>query len=479
MMQRYRRPVQRDAPGSSPAPRWRWPAVAGAVALLVAAVGCTSSATMTSPAAVSPAAVSPTATSSAAADWPAYDRTAGRSGVSVSSPALVAVRQSWTASVDGAVYAQPLVVGSEVIVATENDSVYALSASDGAVLWTRHLASPVTAGLPCGNINPSGITGTPVADPATRRLWVVTFTAQPAYRHTLWELDLATGQTDWQRPIDVSGSDPRAQQERGALTLLGSRVYVPFGGLDGDCSDYKGRVAGAPVSGSGPVVSFTTPNQRQAGIWAPAGESVRDGSLYVATGNGMPDDQVDDSDSVLRLSAGLAVQGRFTPASFAALSSGDLDLGSTAPALLPDGLIFQIGKQGTGYVLDGGRLGGTGGELASSDLCEGGFGGDAVDGSTVVFSCYTSLRAIQVTPTAGIRILWSVTSYAAGPPIIAGGVVWDVSRAGRLSGFRLSDGKPVFSTTTAPVVTDFPSLSASGSRLIVPEGDKIVSYLGI
>jgi hypothetical protein len=236
---------------------------------------------------------------------------------------------------------------------------------------------------------------------------------------------------------------------------------------------------GAPVSGSGPVVSFTTPNQRQAGIWAPAGESVRDGSLYVATGNGTPYNQVDDSDSVLRLSPGLAVQDRFTPASFAALSADDLDLGSTAPALLPDGLIFQIGKQGIGYVLDGSRLGGTGGELASADLCEGGFGGDAVDGSTVVFSCYTSLRAIEVTPAAQIRILWSVTGYAAGPPIIAGGVVWDVSRAGLLSGFRLSDGKPVFSTTTARVVTDFPSLSASGSRLIVPEGDEIVSYTGI
>jgi outer membrane protein assembly factor BamB len=451
--------------------------------VLAAAVGCTSSATAppttVSPAGASPAATPTSAASSPDADWPTYDRTAERSGVSVSSAAPGVVRQSWTMSVDGAVYAQPLVVGSEVIVATENDSVYALSLSSGATLWTRHLASPVPAGLPCGNVNPSGITGTPVADPATGQLWVVTFTAQPAYQHTLWELDLTTGRTFWQRPIDVSGSDPRAQQERGALTLLGSRVYVPFGGLYGDCSDYKGRVAGAPVSGSGPVVSFTTANQRQAGIWAPAGESARDGSLYVATGNGTPYGQVDDSDSVLRLSPGLAVQDRFTPANFAALSADDLDLGSTAPALLPDGLIFQIGKQGTGYVLDGSRLGGTGGELASTDLCEGGFGGDAVDGSTVVFSCYTSLRAIQVTPAARVDILWSVTGYAAGPPIIAGGVVWDVSRAGLLSGFRLSDGKSVFSTTTAPVITDFPSLSASGSRLIVPEGNKIVSYLGI
>ena len=481
-MERCRGLVVPSACGTGPAARWRWLAVAAAAWVLAAAVGCTSSATTAPPVTVSPTAASlpaAPATSSPDADWPAYDRTAERSGVSVSSPVPGVVRQSWTASVDGAVYAQPLVVGSEVIVATENDSVYALSASSGAVMWTRQLASAVTAGLPCGNISPSGITGTPVADPATGRLWVVTFTAQPASRHTLWELDLATGRTLWQRPIDVGGSDPRAQQQRGALTLLGSRVYVPFGGLYGDCSDYKGRVVGAPVSGSGPVVSFTTPSQRQAGIWAPAGESARDGSLYVATGNGTPYNQVDDSDSVLRLSPGLAVQDRFTPANFATLSADDLDLGSTAPALLPDGLIFQIGKQGTGYVLDGSRLGGTGGELASSDLCEGGFGGDAVDGSTVVFSCYTSLRAIEVTPAGQIRILWSVTGYAAGPPIITGGVAWDVSRAGLLSGFRLSDGKPVFSTTTAPVVTDFPSLSASGSRLIVPEGDKIVSYTGI
>jgi len=61
------------------------------------------------------------------------------------------------------------------------------------------------------------------AGPAAPRRWVVvTFTAQPTYQHTLWELDLATGRTRWQRPIDVSGSDPRAQQARGALTCFRS-----------------------------------------------------------------------------------------------------------------------------------------------------------------------------------------------------------------------------------------------------------------
>lgn len=462
------------------------------LAVLLAAAACSSaapqsgpSATPASPSDPAPASTAPVPPSGQDADWPTYDRTADRNGVSVSSPAAGSVRSSWTASVDGPVYAQPLIVGSEVIIATENDTVYALNESTGAVRWSRHLASPVPSGLPCGNIDPSGITGTPVADVAAGRLWFVTFTSQPTYQHTLWELNLATGQTVAQRPVDLNGSDPKAQQQRGALTLLGSRVYVPFGGLYGDCSDYKGRVVGAPTSGSGPLVSFTTANQREAGIWAPAGESARDNSLYVATGNGTPVDQIDDSDSVLRLSPSLQVEDRFTPSNFTSLSAHDQDLGSTAPALVPDGLVFQVGKQGIGNVLNGSHLGGTGGALTSAHVCEGGFGGDAVDGSTVVFSCYQSLRAIQITPGArgaapSLRVLWTATSNNPGPPIIAGGVVWDLSGNGAtLAGYRLSDGQSVFTAQTPAPGTDFPSLSASGTRLVVPEGTKVVSYLGI
>ena len=454
-----------------------WPGLV-IIALALTALGCTSSGTV--PALPVKGIARPTA---AQLDWPTFDRTAARSGVSITSPSPKAVRRSWTRTVDGLVYAQPLIVGSEVIIATENDTVYAFSKSTGKLRWSRHLARPVTGGLPCGNVVPSGITGTPVADPASGRLWVVTYTSRPAFRHTLWELNVSNGRTVWHRPIDIRGSDPRAQQERGALALVGSRVYVPFGGLFGDCSDYKGRVAGAPVSGSGSLVSFTTPNKREAGIWAPAGESVGAGSIYVATGNGTPVGRIDDSDSVLRLSRRLKVLGRFTPASFSSLSANDTDLSSTAPAMLPGGLIFQVGKEGVGYVLNGTRLGGTGGQLTSSKVCDGGFGGDAVTGDRVVFSCFSSLAAISVTRAKhgsrpAIRKLWSV-SVTAGPPIIAGGVVWDVSRDGALSGYRLSDGKTVFSASTASVGTDFPTLAASASRLIVPEGHKVVCYLGI
>jgi polyvinyl alcohol dehydrogenase (cytochrome) len=462
--------------------RCRWPIrAAGAAVMALAAASCASPATDTAP--ITGIHV-PRPETGLAANWTTYNRTAARSGVSVSSPAAHRVRRSWTTTVDGQVYAQPLIVGSEIIVATENDTVYALSASNGRVRWRHHLAAPVTGGLPCGNIDPSGITGTPVADVATGRLWVVTFTRRPTFEHTLWALDLRTGRTLEHRRIDASGSDPRAQQERGALVLLGSRVYVPFGGLFGDCSDYFGRVVAAPISGAGGLLSFRTLD-RQSGIWAPAGEAVRGDSLYVATGNGSPANRVGDSDSVLRLSQTLNVQGRFTPANFVPLSRNDLDLGSAAPALLPGGMVFQAGKQGVGYVLDGARLGGTGGQLAKSQVCDGAFGASAVDGRTVVMSCFGSLRAIEVVPgkrgaAPRIRGRWSVSGISPGPPIIAGGVVWDLTRdGGTLSGYRFTDGKRVFSVAAAASDSDFPPLAASGSRLIVPEGRRVVSFVGI
>lgn len=462
---------------------WR-PAAAVAATALLAAAGCTSTESSGIHAGAGHRGPNGVAVPGQAslADWPTFGRTPDRAGVSVSTPAMRKVSRSWTTGVDGAAYAQPLIVGSEVIVATENDTVYALNAASGKVRWSHHLASPVTHGLPCGNISPSGITGTPAADPASGRLWVVTYTSQPKFRHTLWVLSLKTGRAISQRTIDAPGSDPRAEQERGALTLLGSRVYVPFGGLFGDCSDYKGRVVGAPLTGSGKLITFATSGQRQAGIWAPAGESVRNGDLYVSTGNGIPVDKIDDSDSVLRLSQRLTVLSRFTPSNFKSLSANDQDLSSTAPALLPGGLVFQVGKEGEGYVLHDSNLGGTGGQATSANVCEGGFGGDAVDGHTVVFSCFSSLHAIRVIPgkkggRPRITKLWSA-SIGAGPPIIAGGVVWDIDRSGSLRAYRLTTGKQVFSTSIGKPATDFPTLAASGSRLIVTGSTKVISFVG-
>ncbi|HEY5151663.1 MAG TPA: PQQ-binding-like beta-propeller repeat protein, partial [Mycobacterium sp.] len=162
---------------------YRATALAGAL-LLVTVVGCSSpdampTATSSSrPGAAAPATVGP-------ADWPTYHHDNARSGVAPQmSPVGSALGVGWRAELDGAVYGQPLVIGNQVIAATENDTVYALSANDGQVVWSVSLGQPMPgADLPCGDIDPLGITGTPAYDPDTGVVFVVAETADA--RHTL------------------------------------------------------------------------------------------------------------------------------------------------------------------------------------------------------------------------------------------------------------------------------------------------------
>src|SRR5205809_4739259 len=81
-------------------------------------------------------------------------------------------------TITGNVYAQPLYIeggpnGPMVIAVTESNNVYALDATTGLQIWARtDIGPPVTSGLPCGNINPVGITGTPVVDLGSRSLFL-------------------------------------------------------------------------------------------------------------------------------------------------------------------------------------------------------------------------------------------------------------------------------------------------------------------
>src|SRR5206468_2065760 len=74
-----------------------------------------------------------------------------RSGLAAG-PSLGDVLHAWTSpTLDGDVYAEPLVVGRLVLTATENDTVYALDARTGRPVWRSHLGEPVQRStLPCG-----------------------------------------------------------------------------------------------------------------------------------------------------------------------------------------------------------------------------------------------------------------------------------------------------------------------------------------
>jgi outer membrane protein assembly factor BamB len=369
------------------------------------------------------------------------------------------------------VYAEPLVVGGSVIVATENDTVYALDAASGRQLWHNHLGTPVKGGLPCGNIEPSGITGTPVVDAARGTVYAVAFERGP--QHVLFALDLATGKVRWHRAIDAPGADPHTHQQRAALVLSGGRVYVAYGGLYGDCGQYHGRVVSAPASAAGgQLVVYTVPTGREGGIWAPQGPSVdAAGNLYVTTGNG-DSRSFDWGNAVIRLSPLLHATAYFAPRDSGKLNGADADLGSAGPLLLPGARLFQIGKSGTAYLLDANALGGIGGPVASVKLCSAVFGGMAYANGVVYVPCTDGLEAVSV-GLASLTPRWTQSAVTQ-PPILAGKGLWAVG-GGTLYQLAPGTGKVRFS---APIggTAHFATPAAAGGRVFVAAGSRVLAF---
>jgi outer membrane protein assembly factor BamB len=353
-----------------------------------------------------------------------YHRNVARTGAAPATPAAGPLSIAWRRHLDGAVYGQPLAIGGMVIAATEGDSVYGLDRGTGQVRWRAHLGTPVPlSSLPCGNIDPLGITGTTAYDPATGMVYAVAETA--GFHHVLAGIDEATGRVRFRRDLPTPDGRPRYDQQRSALTVTAGRVYVAFGGLLGDCGPYRGSIVGVPVSGSGPIVSYRVPTAREAGMWAPGGPvTAPNGTLYMSAGNGAATSPpYDGSDSVTAFTPSLHRTDVFAPPAWPSDNAADLDLGSASPALLPTGKILIAGKRGTGYLLNASHLGGVGGQLTSAAVCRAAFGGPAVAGTVAYVPCVGGLAAVD---TAGsrIRVLWRGPGAAPGSPVLGGGAVW-------------------------------------------------------
>jgi outer membrane protein assembly factor BamB len=417
----------------------------------------------------------PPAAQSSADDWPTFHHDAARTGVSAGG-SFGRPRQSWRSpSLDATVYASPLIVGNRVYVATEGDSVYALDAANGTIAWRAALGDPVPgADLPCGNINPSGITGTPVVDVTSHTLFAVAF-LRADHHHELFALDLADGHVKFHRPIDPPGLDPRVEQQRGALTISGGRVYVAFGGLFGDCGPYKGAVVASALDGGGGLLSFEVPTTREAGIWAPPGPAVDgNGALFVSTGNSESTSAFDYGNAVIRLTPDLALADYFADRDWVQLNRGDVDIGSLGPALLSGGRVFVAGKAGTGYLLAAGQLGHVGGERFSARVCRGAYGGAAWSDPYVYVPCQDGLVALRV---EGERFVaaWRAVGMSVGSPIVAGGAVWVIDIGGTMHALDATTGAERFSAPLGDV-TRFATAAAKGNQVVVAAGNAAIAF---
>ena len=398
-------------------------------------------------------------------DWTTYHLNNQRTGYRAGTPDPHALLKSWSMQLDGAVYAEPLVVGNHVVVATEGDSLYALDPASGRVQWHTRVGTPVPQStLPCGNIDPLGITGTPVYDPATGLVFAVAEIMGPG--HILVGVDVNTGQIKVRRSADADGMDPRAHQQRAALTLAHGMIYVPYGGLDGDCSDYIGRVVASRTDGQGSLLAYRVPTPREGGIWAPPGASVdASGNLYVAVGNGeITQGNWDHSDSILKLSPTLHLLDAFAPGNWAAENAGDVDLGSQGPVLLPNDFLFSAGKSGKGYILHSNALGGVGGQVSSQEVCRS-FGGAATVGMTIYAPCTDGVLQITVDANGQMHRGWQAPGNIVGSPVVGGNTVYCASND-TLYALNRANGQVVASLHVG-TVNRFATPTISGTTVFV------------
>jgi hypothetical protein len=304
--------------------------------------------------------------------------------------------QLWSSEVEGAVYAQPLLVNGEVLIATENNKVYALNPNTGAKKWTTSLTGTAwkAADIGCNDLAPNvGVTSTPVVDPSTNTAYMTHKAYASGSSGTVrWYMDAINLETGAERegfPVQLQGTaqnasgqtfNPTSQLQRPGLLLLNGVVYAGFGS-DCDLNTWQGWVFGVSEAGQIKARWVAVPGGNGAGIWQSGAGLFSDGpnSLMVSTGNtGSPSKPAPGNEppntfgeSIVRLTVQangeLKPTNFFTPFDAQELDAGDADFASGGitglnseyfgTAAIPH-LAVAVGKDGYVYLLNRDELGG-------------------------------------------------------------------------------------------------------------------------
>jgi outer membrane protein assembly factor BamB len=429
--------------------------------------------------------------------------------------------------IDGHLYAQPLYWQASdsgpaiLLTASENNVVQAFDAQTGKQLWRRAVGRPIPgASLPCGNINPLGITGTPVIDPSTRAIYFDAAVDEAnGPRHKVFALSLKDGSIlpDW--PVDVAAAlskigsrfDPRTQNQRTALSILDGRVYLGFGGHFGDCGDYYGWVLGFSLQKAGDLVAFQS-RARGGAVWAPGGMSVLGNNIFFATGNTFGAKSWSQGEGVFRVPPDLrpsdSKRDFFAPSNWRALDAHDLDLGGSNPVPVDvsgpgndHALIMAFGKDRKAYLLSRDDLGGIGGQLDVLTASTGMIRTAAAvypigDDAMVAFQgpgehCPSTARGngLTVLKIAGgtkptISTAWCGGLDGRGSPIVtttdghSDPIVWVLGAEGdnRLHAFRGDSGEQIYESEPLGGLRHFQTLIATQHRLYVGADGHIYAF---
>src|SRR6266481_3153332 len=387
-------------------------------------------------------------------------------------------------TISGNVYAQPLYIeggpnGPMIIAVTESNNVYALRADTGTVIWQVNLGTPVSISqLFCGNIDPVGITGTPVVDLASRSLFLDALINGPTIKHLMYSLNVDTGVTNVGWPVDLNAIAnyngmsfvSLIQEERGALALVNGIVYVSYSGYVGDCQNYHGWVVGMDINNPSNVHAWAT-TAVGGGIWGHGGVASDGTNMFVVTGNTFnTGGNWMGGEAIIRLQAGPVWSGQptdyWTPTNWFSLDQTDTDLGGVSATLIdvpgatPSQLVLALGKDSNAYLVNRNNLGGITSPVAQASVSGINRGTSAVtyhtsQGTYVGFhNDAGTIRAYKITPTnpPTITFAWSMSQTGRGSPWVTttdgtnNTIVWVAGVSGdqRLHGYDGDSGAVIY-----------------------------------
>jgi hypothetical protein len=366
-----------------------------------------------------------------------------------------------------------------IIAVTESNNVYALNAITGTVIWQRTDIGPSvpSSSLPCSNIDPVGITGTPVVDLASRSLFFDALINGVTIKHFIYSLNVDTGATNAGWPVDVNARatyndmifESRVQEERGGLALADGIVYVSYSGYSGDCDDYHGWVVGVDITSNSTHAWATT--AIGGGIWGHGGVASDGTNMFVVTGNTFNTaGNWMGGEAIIRLHAGPIWSGQpadyWAPTNWFNLDIGDTDLGGVSatvidvPGASPSELVLALGKDSNAYLLDRNNLGGITLPVAQADVSGVNRGTSAVTyhtrlGTYIAFHNDSGvIKAYKITATSPPTIMfaWSQTQSGRGSPWVStidgtfDTIVWTAGVEGdqRLHGYDGDTGTVIY-----------------------------------
>ncbi len=430
--------------------------------------------------------------------------------------------------VDGSVYAQPLfwqppgAKTGQVIIATETNKVYALDSVSGAVDWQTQLAAPIANGLPCGNIDPEGITGTPVIDPSNATMYLDASTMGPAGpRHMLYGLSLKDGHVlpgwpvDIQAKLNANGVDfsSSVQGNRSAVLEVNGDIYFGYAGRSGDCGAYHGTVVQLNTHTAALAGVWQTVTTG-GGIWSQGGVVQDASSLFFVTGNDFSATQWGGGQSITRSQPGLGFSSspsdHYTPANWMQLDNHDFDLGGSGvlPLHIPTGRgqtadrLIAFGKDGDAYLVNPADLGGIGGPAVIDPIGRGVIITSAsvtytADAAMVAMTApaanYCSGQSVIMLNVAGagpnpIRQEWCQELNGQGTPIVtttdgvSDPIVWVTGAEGdnQLHGYDAMSGRVVFggggTANTMSGLQHFQTILAAQGKLYVAGAGRIYAF---